>query len=164
MLDESSAGTVHHALRQSGRSRRIHDIDRVIERQALECRRRIPLAWAQKLLPACCTRDFLNGARGVSVRYNDDLRDRGDSPCDGCCALERIDFLPSVAITIRAEKNPRLNLTEPIEHTLHSEIGRAGRPDSADPGRAEHRDYGLRDVRQKACDAIPRFNTSSSKR
>ena len=42
MLEQRAARAVHHALRQSRRARRVHDVQRMIERQPLEARAASP--------------------------------------------------------------------------------------------------------------------------
>ena len=62
--------------------------------------------------------------------------------------------LAAVAVAVDGEQHLRLDLAEAVEHALHAEIGRAGRPDRAEAGGREHRDDRLRHVRHEAGDAV----------
>src|SRR4051812_39477161 len=59
--------------------------------------------------------------------YNN-LFDRGNLLHDFRNSLAKIDFLRCISVAIRTEQKPRLDLTESVEHSLHTEIGRARRP------------------------------------
>ena len=72
--------------------------------------------------------------------------------------------LTGVPIAVGAKQHARLNLAEPVEHTVDAEVRRRRRPDRADTRRGEHRDHRLGNVRHESGDSIAHRDAEAAKR
>ena len=154
VLEQGPAGAVDDALRSTGGPRRIHDVERVVERDRLELDLAGGVGQGQ-LVPGDRPGNRPEVRRLAKIRHDDrplHARDAGEDLPD---APERIDRGPVVAVAVRGDENPRLDLPETIEHPLHPEVGRARGPHRPEAGRGEHRDDRLGEVRQVARDPVP---------
>src|SRR5829696_3398912 len=88
------------------------------------------------------------------ILHDHDTLDARNGRSDLAHARQAVDLLPRVPVAVGAEEHLRLDLSEPVEHTLHPKIRRARRPHGAEARRCEHRDDRLGDVRQEAGDAV----------
>ena len=80
--------------------------------------------------------------------------DRGDPCTDLTDHGPAVDSLPIVEISIACNEDNWLDLSEAVEYTVHTEIGRAGRPDRAHAGCCQHPDDGLSNIRHERRDTI----------
>ena len=133
MLKQRPAGAVHHALRQAGGARGVHDVERVIERRgganvaSWRAARAADATQSSHVTAPRMRRDVRPAAvrygttttRSISGIRSRDLADAGQA----------VDLLPGVAIAVGAEQHPRLDLPEAVEHAVGAEVGRARRPD-----------------------------------
>ncbi len=143
VLQQRAAGAVDDALRNAGRSRREENVERMVERQA-----------------DVVDRDRRRAARGTHPRRP--RRGRARRPAGPCPVASRYGItttrstvgscatisatlsqdrqrLAVVPVAVDGDEHARLDLAEAIEHALHAEVRRAGRPDRAKARRAQHR-------------------------
>src|SRR5262245_57242562 len=78
-----------------------------------------------ELFPRRERRSQFERLSGAKVRNDDHALEARDAARDLAHALETVDFFSRIAIAVGAEENPRSDLTEPIEHARHTEVGRA---------------------------------------
>ena len=164
VLQQRAAGAVHHALGQAGGSRRVHDVQRVVERQPLEHQRDAP-----RPAPAKSTHATARGT-GAQVGRLAAAARRPRAPPTGwhrrCCARVRGSRSPCPRTDSRrrrrapAARSGRTGRARPPD----AEVGRARRPDRADGRRREHRDDRLGDVRQEAGHAVAGHDARGAQR
>ena len=70
-----------------------------------------------------------------------------------------VERLAAVLVAVDTEHDLGRQLRVAIQHAAGTEIGTAARPDRADAGRRQHRDDGLRRVRQVGNDAVAGLHT-----
>ena len=153
VLQQRAADTVHDALRDAGRSRRIHDEQRGVERHAYEVERG---AGAAEVAVMHGVRQVRDAGRLADVWNH-------HHPLHGWQLLEhaadrreRVDGLAVVEIAVGGEEHARRHLAEAVEHAVDAEVGRARRPRRAEARRREHRHDRLRQVRHEAGDPVTR--------
>ena len=153
VLQQRPARSVHDALRRPGGPGGVHDVERMVEREALELDPGRSVA-GDEVIQDDRPVHRCDVGRGGGVRHHHDaldgrypLGDRSE-PGDG------IEPLAAVEVAVGAEQHLRLDLTEAVHNPLHAEIGRGGRPDRADARGGEHRDDRLRHVGQVAGDGV----------
>ena len=139
VLDQRAAGAMDDALGDAGRARRVEDVERMVERQRLETR-----------LAAAAAREARSTARRRAGRPGTaTLRRTGPRPSsrrsgsrveDLPDSRQRVVRLSAVEIAVGRDEHSGLDLPEAIDHALHAEVGRAGRPDRANRRGAERRD------------------------
>src|SRR5437879_9534616 len=162
MVDQYAPGALHHALRLSRRARREYDVHRMVERQLLEIRSRMPLR-RQEFLVAD---GAWNGAEIRSrpgVRGDDHAHERWDPTghCGG--VVERGKWLSFINVSIRGEEHLWLDLAEAVQRGLGADVGGAGRPDRADGRRGQHGHSGLDQIRHVAADPVARADADRAK-
>ena len=78
-------------------------------------------------------------------------RQLGDDLCE---LVGDVDGLAVVVVAVAGDQHLRLDLAEAVEHALHAEVGRAGRPHRADRRRRQHADDALGHVGQDGGDPV----------
>ncbi len=152
VLQQRAAGPMYHALRETGGAGGVHDVERMIERKADElCSIRWP---ASPLFPVRGARDQGNIRTVGEVGHHDYTLDLGQALANLADALQAVDLLPGIAISVRGDEDARTDLAEPVEDAAGTEVRGAGGPDRPDTGRAEHRDDGFGQIREEARDPI----------
>ena len=174
VLKERAASAVDDALGYPGRARRVHDIERVIERDRFEFDsaspvvgpgpRDLPGRAAAKIRPESRVLHIGDVRRLGHESNDDDGLDGGDTLYDGGDALERVDRLSVIRISVGGDQHLGLDLTEAVKHAGDAEIGRTGRPHGADARRREHADDGLGNVRKKPTDAVASLDPDGAHR
>jgi len=152
LLDQRSAGTVHDALWHAGGAGRIHDVDRMIERQHFELRRMVFAAG--EIVPRHGAAQSVERQRVAGVGHHDELLDARNLLEHAAHLRQAVEALAAVAVRIGREQHFRLDLAEAVDHAVDTEIRRAGRPRGAERRRGEHSDHGFRHVRHEAGDAV----------
>ena len=77
---------------------------------------------------------------------------------------ERVDALAVVPVAVSGNEHFGFDLAKAVEHALHAEIGRAGRPDGTDAGGREHRHHGLRQIGEISRNAVARLHAGGAQR
>ena len=104
VLHQRAAGAVHHALRQAGRPRGVHDVKRMIEGQPLEAQ--LAGTRSRVLLPVDRAPDRVDRfAR--EVRHQHDALDLGNAVHDLPHPPEAVDVLAGVAIRRSGDEDLR---------------------------------------------------------
>ena len=155
VLQKRPARAVHDALRGAGGAGRVHDVERVVEREAFEFNRGGGLARGE-LVEGDGLLHRGEVGRGGGVRHHHDAFDRRDPRRHRCQPAYGVEPLAAVEVAVGAEQHLRPDLPEPVHHPLHAEVRRGGRPDRADAGGSEHGDHGFRHVGHVAGDAVAR--------
>ena len=161
VAQQDAAGTVHDAIRQALRCRRIRDVERMVERQCdvFGCR----IAFADELRPA--EHRAWAARRGcAAVRDHDQLRDAGHSVEDRVQCVQAIATFAVVEAGVGGEQQLRSDLAEAFDHGMRIEVWRAGRPDRTERTRRQHRDDRLGDVGQHSGDVIADADAGSLQR
>src|SRR5579863_2542861 len=154
MLQQRSSGAVHDAFRCSGRSRRVQDVQWMVERCRGEARRR-PDA---ELLEAC--RPGRESTQAVERRLCADVGDDDDAAYRWELSqylrdrIQRVARLARVKVAIRSEEHLRCDLPEAVENALDPEIRRARAPEGTETRGREHGYGGLGQVGNEAGDSI----------
>ncbi len=117
-----------------------------------------------ELLPEQRTRAQRSPVLRVEVRYQHDVLERRQSGSDALHLRATRKRLAAVAVAVDAEHELRRELRETVEHAARAEVRAAPRPDRADAGRREHRDDGIRRVRQAADHPVALDDPESSQR
>jgi hypothetical protein len=153
LIDQNSAGALHHAFGQSCRARGVHDVVGVIERELNEIQGR-----HRSGNPEIAVMNTLGDARDVrflpGVRNDHHFLDAREIFQDVGDALQGVHFLSLEPVPVRREENTGLDLTEPIQDPLDSEIRRTGRPGRPKTCRSEHGKDRLRHIRHEANDPV----------
>ena len=155
---------MHHALGQSGGARRVHDVQRMIERQSRERRLAMRGVLLQHVGEGHCTGDARELRCGVDIRHHPDRGQRRQRCHDLAHTFEAVDLLAGVPVAVGGDEYFGGDLSEPIEHALGAEVGRARRPHCTQRRGRQHRDHGLRKIRQVAHDAIAHAHTGGRQR
>jgi hypothetical protein len=124
VLHERAAGAVHDALGHARRAGRIEDVQRMVERQALERDRDLRLG-AQPVRPEDGVRQPRNVRPLLNHRHDDDVADGWQRGRDGLETRADVVCLAAVPVAIDGNEDRRLDLAETIEHALHAEVRRA---------------------------------------
>ena len=90
----------------------------------------------------------------AGTRHVDDLLQAGQQRDDLLHLGAAVEVPAAVAVAVHAEQHLRRQLAEPVADPAPAEVGRAARPHRADAGGGEHRDHGLRGVRQAGGDPV----------
>ena len=162
MLEQRATGAVHHALGQPRRARRVHHVQRVVEREPREVERRaVPCTQRGAPPDPVVDRRLRSKERvasrcrvGREVRHHDDTPHRGERRDHIPCASDDVDRLVRVSVAVGNHQHLRLDLPEPVEDPRRTEVGRARGPERADRRRGKHRHDGFGNVRQVARDPI----------
>src|SRR5579872_6564438 len=94
------------------------------------------------------------------VRYDKSPPNRWQPRSNILQSIAEIDVATVIPVARNREKRLRHDLRKPIEHTGDPKIGRAARPDRPKAGSREHRNNGLRTIRQKPGNPIAGPNAS----
>ena len=164
VLQQRPPGTMHHAFGEPGGARRVEDVGRMVEWEALEPEAGIAGQRARPLVPQHGARNGRDRGSFREVRNDDDLFDRREAAGDVGDAPQAVDFLSGVATPVGTEQDARRDLAEAVHHARHAEVRRAGRPDGAEARGSEHRDHRLGDVRQEPRHPISRPNARRPER
>ena len=150
------------ALGNTGRARRIEDVERVIEREWLE----------ERAVAGRCGHEFVPA---------DDIADRGDSSAAEVRNEDRplhrrqrthdlgdpsraVMVFPGVRVGVGRDENLWLDLAESIENALRAEVRRTGRPHGAHRRRSERRDDRFGQVRDISRNPVARPDALAAKR
>ena len=144
VLQERPSGAMHHALGETGGAGGVHDVERVVEGKADG--RRGGRADEHPVGPqarvAGCPRSSASHA-GRAPRRPARSRECARGPrAPGPASRSPSRHSDSR----RRRREPWADLAEAVEHPVGAEVGRAGRPDGAQAGRAEHGDHGLGEI------------------
>ena len=157
VLQQRSARAVHDALGHAGRARRVQDVQRGFERQALVGDRR-GREGRDEIVPADRVRDVGDTARRTGHlaqvgRHHHALDGRQALDDRGELVEDRLR-LAVVPVAIDGKEHLGLDLPEAVEHALHAEIRRRGRPDSTQARGGERGDDCLGHVREVSGHAV----------
>ncbi len=158
MLQQHAARPMHDAFGNARRAGRKEDIKRMIEGQPRE-----PDLFRVKWLQRRIERNALFRLVGHGFRFaqigDDDSPLQPRQFCRHFGNLAgHVDALSVIPVAVAGEEKLRLDLAETIEHTLHAEIWRTGRPDRADGRSGQHESNRLRHVGHHARYTIAGFN------
>ena len=119
LLQQRSSMPMHNALWDTGRTGRIHDVQRVIEIDRRDLKRRIIF---EKILPEDCVVDTcICWCRRYEWHHNR-LHDRRDRHRDAGHCLTCVASLTVVEIGIGRKQNLWLDLTETINNSVGAEV------------------------------------------
>ena len=149
VLEQDAAVAVHDGLGQTGRARRVEDVERVVEAHLLEGER---ARLAHQVVPRQGARHTIGG--GVEIGHDDGRGHAGEADADLRHLLGAVDGLGAVAVAVDDEQHGRLDLRKAVDHAARAELGRARRPDRADAGGRQERHDGLGDVGQVSGDPV----------
>ena len=125
VLQQCPARAVHDALRSPGGARGVHDVKRMVERQAFEGDLRRGTTGHEFI-----ERNGLLGAaevrRGGGVGHDDDALDRRNPLGNRREPADRVEPLPTVEVAVGAEQHLGRDLTEAVHHPLHAEVRGGG--------------------------------------
>jgi hypothetical protein len=159
VLQQGSAGTMHHALRKTRRPRGIEDIKRVVEIEALV--RRYGGTAVRRLQPVIPF-NSIHDAAGVwcatEVGYDHHTLDLGYACNYLLHTRKRVDLLPGVAVAVGTEEHPRLDLTEAIDDAIDPEVRGARGPDRTQARCGKHGDHRLRHIGKESGHAVARYD------
>ena len=151
VLEQHAPGAMDDALRNAGRSTRIQDVERMIERHPRE-RRRPRGVRAEEVIPRDGTRD--GAAVTPDIRNNDDALDRRNARRDLGDLVEYRQCLGVVVVAVDCDQQPGLDLPEAIDDALSTEVRRARRPHRPQTRRSEHSNDRFRHVGDDGTDTI----------
>ncbi len=146
VLKQHAASPVHDAFRYARRAGGKQDIKRMIEGEPREFH--VPgLEWLQSRVE----RHALFRLGGDGFRFAEISHDDGALQPRQFCRhfsnlVGNLDALAIIPVAIAGEEKLRFDLAEPIQHALHTEIRRAGRPDRADGRSSQHQGHSLRHI------------------
>ena len=154
MLQQRAALSVHDAFRHAGRAAGEHDKQRVVEGDALELddlgAARI-MRQERRSVTICADRQFATDPAARSDTATPPICCRlGSWAENSATRANEIMLLAAVPIPVGGDQHLRLDLAEAVEHALHAEIGRAGRPDAADRCGRQRADHRFGRIRHKA--------------
>ena len=158
VLEQGAAGAMHDALGHAGGTRRIHDVQRVIEWQLSEFDLGDSQVRLQEGAPAACMGNALQHRLGLEVGHHHHALERRQPGHNGRYLVVAVDGLAVVKIAIDGNQHFRFGLTKTIEHALLAKIGRCGGEDRANARRGEHGNDGLRHVRHVGRYTVARGN------
>src|SRR5690554_7484229 len=90
----------------------------------------------------------------IAIWHNDERMIEAELCVDRFRFFEGLDRLPVVEVAVAREEEGGLDLTEAIEHAIHTKIGRGRREDGAKARGREHHDDRLGEVWEICRDAI----------
>ena len=93
MLEKGAAGAVHDALRHAGRARRVHDVERMPERELFELQRGRRVVSAAKRIEHRALAQSVERGRLARIGHHDDVFYRGHGGTDLAHLVERIKRL-----------------------------------------------------------------------
>ena len=150
VLKQRAAGAVDDALRFAGGAGGVHHVQRVVEGQADEIEGRFGML-------AACPRD---GVLDVAEQgHPQEVLDGADCVLYGVRPFADVEPLATVVVAVAGDQHLGLDLAEPVERPLDTEVGRARGPDRAQACRREHGDNRLGNVGQPAGNAVPGRDT-----
>ena len=150
VLEQRAAGAVDDALRLAGGTGGVHHVQRVVERQAGEIEGRLGML-------AAGPRD---GVLDVAEQgHPQEVLDGADCALYGVRPFADVEPLATVVVAVAGDQHLGLDLSEPVERPLDTEVGRARGPDRAQACRREHGDNRLGNVGQPAGNAVPGRDT-----
>ena len=160
VLEQDAAASMDQALGAAGRPGGEQHVGGVVERQPGEHGLG---AVRQRLLEGD---DDAVGARGVAQpggRVSGVVGDehRGQRREPGHDVDQRVgpvDLAPGPAVGGRDDEDPRLELSEPVQHERRAELGRGAAHDGADGEGAERRDRRIEADRQHEPDPVARLH------
>ena len=142
---------MHNRLGRAGRSRRIHDVERVVEIGWLELRLRGRVVEQVGVFDDRGVRQLACGSR---KRDADDLLDTRNLLEHAVHLRVEREALPVVVVAVGDDEQLRPHLPEAVHDSLRAKVRRAGSPDAARRGRCQHQHQRLdtvRDERRHAC-------------
>ena len=121
VLHQRAAGTVDDALGDAGRSRRVEDVERVIERQQDELEG-LRIRRTEKRLPQFSVPQVVHVRGGVDV--GNDHRPLHGRQCleDGPDARKHRVNLAGVNVGVWRHQHARGDLAEPVEHAVNAKV------------------------------------------
>ena len=148
VLEEDSAGPVHDALGPSGRSGRVQDVERVVERQVQEPDRPGVVRVQERVEGDSATwQRPVGGLSRVATNYHYPAEGGQSGGHVGQPGGDVVVATP-VVVAVGGEQHDRFDLAEPVQHAIGSEVGRGGGEHGADRGRGQHDGVRLGDVRE----------------
>ena len=167
VLQQHAARRMDDALRRTGGSRRIQDVQRMRERQRNVVdrsgqERRQPDVPRDSVAHTC---QVVGGSRRLlQVRDHDHLLDRRQTRGDGCHLVEDRDHLAVVVVAVDGDQDLGRDLAEAVQHALDAELRRTRRPRRAPRYGAEHRDDRFGQIRHVCRHAIARRDSRGRER
>jgi len=148
MLQQRAADAVDDAFGHAGRPRRIHDIERMVERQRREVRLRRRVRRDEAGVGNASRQPRRERVRLLAQVRHQDRPPRARQLREQCGQLGfNIDGLAVVPITVGRDQHLGLGLTEAIEHALNPEIRGGAGKHRADAGGRQHRHHRFRQIR-----------------
>ena len=158
VLEQDPAGPVDDALRSTGGSRRVENVQRVVEGQSHELgpvRRVVGQEVGQGGRPV---RERASCLQLIGVGNYNNPREGGHPVGEVGQPGGDVVIPAGVVVSVGCEQHHRFDLAEPVQHSINPEVGGGGGEHGAQRRGGQHHRVGLGNVGEPSCHPVARSN------